>query len=134
MTKWLYLALGLLPAQAMAQDLVDFQAPSGNITCLLIDGADGGARCDMVELTPSFKTPPADCELDYGSAFWVGATGPAYPACVGDTVLNPKATVLPYGQTVKLGLVTCSAAKSGITCTNAEGHGFTLSRAKQIVF
>jgi hypothetical protein len=134
MTKWLCLALGLLAAPAAAQDMLDFQAPSGNIFCLMIAGPDGGARCDMRELTPSFKTPPADCDLDYGSFFWIGATGPAYPACAGDTVMNPRAPVLDYGKAVKLGKVTCSAEKSGVTCKNAEGHGFTLSRAKQKVF
>jgi len=119
---------------AHAQDYLTFRSPSGNIHCALMRGDWTGARCDIMEMTPSFAVPPADCELDWGHAFEVAAAGAGQPVCAGDTVADPGAPVLPYGRAVSLGGVTCSSERTGMTCRNAEGHGFSLSRARQRVF
>lgn len=125
----------LVPLPLAAQDLVPFRTPSDNIHCLIVDMADWqGVRCDIADYTPSFRKPPADCDLDWGGAFEVGATGRAGLACVGDTVRDPGAPVLGYGQQVDGPGLTCTSLQSGLTCTNADGHGFTLSRAAQELF
>jgi hypothetical protein len=118
-----------------AQDLVPFRSPSDNIHCLIVDMADWqGVRCDIADYTPTFRKRPADCDLDWGAAFEVGASGPAGLACVGDTVRDPGAPVLGYGQQVDGPGITCTSLQSGMTCMNADGHGFTLSRAAQELF
>jgi hypothetical protein len=123
------------PLPLAAQDLVPFRSPSDNIHCLIVDMADWqGVRCDIADYTPSFRKSPADCDLDWGGAFEVGARGRAVVACVGDTVRDPGAPVLGYGQQVDGPGITCTSLRSGMTCMNADGHGFTLSRALQELF
>ncbi len=120
---------------AMADDYVGFRSPTGNIHCALYTWEGGTeARCDLRELTPSYKKPPAGCEFDWGHSFAVGGRGKGYLACVSDAVFDPGNPVLGYGQAVSLGGISCVSAKTGITCTNAEGHGFSVAKAKQKLF
>ncbi len=127
------LCLAAFPA--LADDYVAFRSPTGNIHCAMYTWAGGAeARCDVLELTPSYRKRPAGCDLDWGHSFAVGATGKGVLACVGDSVQDPGNPVLPYGQAVSLGGISCVSAKTGMTCTNAEGHGFSVARAKQRLF
>jgi hypothetical protein len=128
-----YIALlAVLATPATAQDYTTFQAPSGNIHCL-IDSF--GARCDILEATYSFTKRPADCDLDYGGAFYVEPQGrKGAVACVGDTVASTDNPVLGYGSTIEADGITCTSERSGVTCTNPAGHGFTIARASQSVF
>ncbi len=128
------LIFGLLASPAMAQDIEYFQSPSGNIFCAIMSGDYAEARCDMRELMQSFRDPPADCDLEWGDSFAVGEQGPGALVCHGDTVMMPDAPVLEYGQSLSLGAFTCTSEQSGVTCTNGQDHGFTLSRARQDVF
>lgn len=129
------LALGVLASPAGAQDYVAFHSPSGNIHCAIVGGDFPGARCDMTELTPSFAQRPADCELDWGSSFAVDPESrEGYLACVGDTVADPSGFVLGYGEEISVFDITCTSEKTGMTCTNPAGHGFSVSKAKQEVF
>ena len=41
---------------------------------------------------------------------------------------------LGYGQEVSLGGITCTSAKTGMTCKNEGGHGFSVARARQKLF
>jgi hypothetical protein len=125
----------LLASPAAAQD-VQFRSPSGNIHCLIFagDGDWQGARCDILAVDRVTLPRPADCELDWGHAYEVPRRGAAVPVCAGDTVANPGAPVLDYGQSLGLGGITCTSERSGMTCRNAEGAGFTLARARQFVF
>lgn len=124
-----------LASPAAAQDLLFFQSPTGNIHCLIATGDYAGARCDMRQLTPTYRTAPPDCDLDWGSSFEIAAQGrKGALACVGDSVEDPGSFVLGYGKSVTLGGFVCSSEKSGMTCTNPAGHGFTLSKAKQRLF
>jgi hypothetical protein len=100
---------------------------------MILTGGWTGARCDIAEFSPSFARP-ADCELDWGYAFEVAPEGPAAPLCAGDTVRDPRARVLEYGRYISLGGITCVSERTGMTCTNLDGHGFTLSRARQSLF
>lgn len=117
---------------ALAQE-ISFRSPTGNIHCMIFSGAYAGARCDLSKFTPSYPRP-SDCDLDWGGAFEVGVTGPGAPICAGDTVRMPNAKVLDYGHSVAASGVTCTSAKTGMTCVNAQGHGFTVARASQRAF
>jgi hypothetical protein len=120
---------------AAADDLLFFRSPTGNIACLIATGDYAVARCDMRSLTPSFTAPPPGCDLDWGSSFEVGLSSrKGVLACVGDTVADPSAVELGYGQTLSRGGFACTSERSGMTCTNPAGHGFTISRARQSLF
>jgi hypothetical protein len=129
------LFLTTLTAPALADDLLVFRSPTGNINCLIATGDYAQVRCDMKQLTPSFTKPPPDCDLDWGSSFAVGLSDrKGQLACVGDTVIDQNAITLGYGQTLSLGGFDCTSEKSGLTCTNPAGHGFTIAKVKQRLF
>lgn len=119
---------------AAADDYIAFRSPTGNIHCAIMTGDWASARCDMDQLTPSYRNRPYDCEQDWGDAFEVGARGGGYLPCHGDTVSDPSAFMLGYGRSVSLGPFTCTSRKTGMTCTNAQGHGFQISKARQKLF
>lgn len=129
------LPLILLASSALADDLIFFRSPSKNIHCMISTGEWAAARCDVTQVTRlSYPVQPAECDLDWGHAFEVGPTGRGAPACVGDTVASPDAMELGYGQSVELGGFRCVSEKSGMTCVNGQGHGFTVSKAAQKMF
>lgn len=119
---------------AAAQDYIAFRSPTGNIGCAIWTGQGAGARCDLRQLTRSYRKRPAGCDLEWGSSFAVDARGPGYLPCVGDTVFDPNAFTLGYGKSVSLGNITCTSQETGMTCTNSQGHGFTVRKARQRVF
>ncbi len=125
----------LLASPAAADDLLFFRAPSGNINCLIATGDYAEVRCDMSDLTPTYRQAPPDCDLDWGASFAVGPSSrQGYLACVGDTVISPDAVVLGYGQSLSLGGFDCTSEKTGMTCTNPGGHGFTIAKARQRLY
>ena len=141
MFKTAIVLLAVLASPALADDYLVFRSPSGNIDCAIFIGtsdeigASDEARCDLRAMTPSFTKRPADCELDWGNSFGIGAGDPkGYLLCHGDTVADPGAMELGYDRSVSLGPFTCNSATSGMTCSNDAGHGFTVSRAQQSIF
>jgi hypothetical protein len=125
----------LAGSPALADEYFGFQSPTGNIHCAMYRfNGEAEARCDLRDYTPSYTKRPTGCDLDWGMAFAVGASGKGVLACVGDTVQNPGNPVLPYGEAASLGGISCVSAKTGMTCTNADGHGFSVARAKQKLF
>jgi hypothetical protein len=130
------MALGLSAGTAGAADtLVAFQTPSKAIGCQYsrFAGEKPALRCDVADVVKR-AAKPASCELDYGSAFGLAASGKARRLCVGDTAQDPKAKVLAYGRSRTLGPFTCTSRKSGLRCATHAGHGFELSRARQRLF
>ncbi|MGV8987395.1 MAG: DUF6636 domain-containing protein [Cypionkella sp.] len=115
--------------------LVFFHSPTGNISCLFDVARVVNVRCDMAQLNRSFTTPPDDCDLEWGDSFSV-AEGDRRGGliCHGDTVADPSAEVLDYGSTLSFGEVSCVSVRTGMTCQNAKGHGFALSRKSQSLF
>jgi len=133
--KSLAVFVALAASPAFADDLIQFQSPTGNIHCMIVTGDYAEVRCDMIELTPTYRKPPPNCEGDWGAYFIVGLSSRRGAlACVGDTVISEDSIVLGYGKTLSLGGFDCSSEKTGMTCTNPAGHGFALSRAKQQLF
>ena len=109
-----------------------FQTPTGNIGCVV---ASGIARCDIKQHTWTPPPKPANCNLDYGNGLTLDVQGPARVSCAGDTVLDPSARVLPYGQRTRQGSIVCDSEQAGVTCTNESNtHGFFLSSASYRLF
>jgi hypothetical protein len=105
-----------------------FQAPSGNIACEM---AQDHVTCQIGERTFEQPAKPSDCEWDYGESIGVEGEAPAEFLCMSDTVFGAIGTFeLAYGEQVSNGVVTCTSASSGMTCSTVSGiHGFQLSRA-----
>jgi hypothetical protein len=111
-----------------------FQSPSKNIACAYFDyDKQNTLRCDIAVVDAKPRRPPG-CDLEYGQAFEMSAEGAAARICYGDTVIDKSLPVVAYGETWQRGGFTCRSEQSGITCRNADQHGFSLSRAKQEVF
>ncbi len=129
---------GGLGGPAAAQDLQGFQAPSHNIFCLVEQGDSStptDLRCDLQTQTARSFAYLRGCQEDSGDSFAVTQNGAkGYEVCHGDTVRIDTLQVVPYGQTWRGAGFTCMSAPTGITCSNAGGHGFFVSKASQKVF
>lgn len=133
----LALTFGLmLPATgAFAEEFIGFQSPTGNIHCSLYEWeGTTTVRCDLREYVPNHTKRPPGCEYDWGMSFAVDARGKGYLACVSDSMVDPGNPVLGYGEAVSMGGISCVSAKTGMTCTNADGSGFAVAKAKQKLF
>jgi hypothetical protein len=120
------LALALAaPAQALVRQ---FRTPSTNIGCIFSSEPGGGGpylRCDIRSgLKPK---PTRSCTGDW-TGYEVNMTGRARTVCAGDTVVNTRAKVLPYGSKWSRGGFTCTSRRTGLRCRNRSAHGFVLSR------
>lgn len=113
------------PASVGAASPAAFSTPSTNIGCVYFAPA---LRCDIRNgLSP--KAPrPAGCPsyTDWGQGLTLGPKS-AGIVCAGDTALGAP-NVLGYGKTWHRGSITCTSRTTGLTCRNARGHGFFLSR------
>ena len=128
------IALLLTPAAAHA-GITGFQTPSGNIFCAYISFEDGrDLRCDISRTTNTPPPKPRSCEHDWGFSFGMTARGKARRLCVSDTPMDPSFKKLAYGKTWTRGPFTCRSRTANLRCTNARGHGYTLSRSKQTLF
>jgi hypothetical protein len=76
---------------------------------------------------------PADCDLEWGHAFELPSKGSGTRLCYGDTVLDKALSVLAW-RSVATRRLHLQAGESGITCFNADRHGFSLSRASRKCF
>jgi hypothetical protein len=123
------------PGAGATAGLDPFMTPSKHIACMYqhVRGMKAELRCDVDQVAHPVRRP-GSCELDYGSAFGLGAAGRAHRLCVGDTVRDPKAKILKYGTTRRYGPFTCTSKTTGLRCTNKAGHGFVLSRERQRLF
>ncbi len=128
MVRWIAV-LVLLPVLASAQEA--FQLPSGNIHCAVFDQR---LRCDVLNFTYQRPPRPRSCDLDHGGAVGLGPRGAAALLCHGDTVANPMAPVLGYGQAWQGRGLTCTATQQALRCVNGEGRGFEMARARLLIF
>jgi hypothetical protein len=127
-------AIAMLTATpAFASD--GLKTPSNDIVCILDGTASPIAlRCDMRNLRPTKLRPPKDCNLGWGDAFAMNENGKSERMCHGDTIMHEDVMVLPYGKVWQHGAFTCRSEPSGLTCLNAQDHGFLLSRSSQRLF
>lgn len=135
-----------VPAATVAQagTVAHFTSPSGNIDCLLSndDTYGRGVAC-VVEQNDWWPLPPerpSSCDLDWvGTELYLTQKGKVFVgACRGDVgpVCTGNCVTLPFGESVRVGKIRCSSAKSGITCqtTNGARHGFRVSRSAYYVY
>lgn len=125
----------LIATPAFAQDWqIDFRSPSDNLHCSIYTfEGQPQVRCDRVQFTDA-PPRPDDCDLDWGHAFWVGATGKGQGACAGDTIISRTSPVLDYGRSVELDGVRCLSEQTGMICKNREGGGFSIARSRANLF
>lgn len=63
----------------------------------------------------------------------VTADGVYWP-CYTDFGFDPDAAALAYGDAMVVGGFRCDSARTGVTCRNPSGRGFTLARAEVQLF
>ena len=116
-----------------AESIVGFQIRSGNIICASYQGE---LRCDLSRgLTPRPRRPRGcPWDMDFGQGVELSGTGTARVVCAGDTVFGSRFRVLPYGSTWRRDGIACRSRTTGLTCTNAAGRGFFLSRERWRIF
>lgn len=108
-----------LAVPAVAKDVV-FQTPSKKIACRVYDEGRGLViRCDLF-----FLNDRAVRMTRHGKARLIHVT---------DTIGDPKAQILRYGRTKRVGPFTCTSRRTALSCHNRDGHGFTVSREHQSV-
>ena len=120
-----------IPSFARASSDGEFRTPSGNIGCAYYDGL---LRCDVRDGVKPLPPRPASCQLDWGQGFWLRQHGEARVVCAGDTTQNPTAPVVRYGATWHGGQIACTSTPNGLRCTNADRHGFFISRGEAFRF
>lgn len=114
-----------------------FQTPSRNIFCQVFRfDKPYSLRCDIMNLEGSIPPRPSECrDTDWGQAFEVAADGIAgHRICYTDTVMSETLEILPYGVAFRSKEFTCKSETTGVTCINAGGHGFFISKRVQTVF
>jgi hypothetical protein len=111
----LVLVAVMCPA-ALAAGWSGFQTPSRNIVC---NGS--AARVDCVVFSAS-----RTCQKTWS----VARVGRASLRCLYANI-GTDVPVLAYGRSVTRSGIRCTSKRSGLTCTNPDGHGFFLSRESQ---
>jgi hypothetical protein len=119
-----------LPLPTIEGKPVHFRTADRNVGC---DLEPAYVLCNIG--TRSWKAPkkPSDCFYTWGRAveFAIGSKG-SFFCGHGESYLSSK-RVLPVGQAITVGLVTCRAVTGGVDCS-AEGHGFRFTRAGYRLF
>jgi hypothetical protein len=124
--------VGLSPLPIALEEPIGFKTPANNIYCVL---EGDWLRCDAKQIVGPVSAKPPDCYLDWGDAFVVTPNSEGgYVLCHGDTVANDALPTLSYGRSWSREGYTCASERAGVRCTNAQGHGFNLSRMNRTVF
>ena len=130
-----------------------FVTPSKNISCIFsdrVENSDGGnVECEISQFTPSFdkayalRTDPDNqsCVPSYLKRYEVSKNSrTGLNSCpildFYDPINGPvlEFLTLPYGSAFQKYGLSCLSEQKGVTCQNAAGHGFFLSKAQQRLF
>lgn len=113
-----------------------FATPTGNIICWIDDAADQWG-CLIKQRTYAEPAGAEDCLQSFGNGFSSVQGSALMPLCRGGVIAAAETgggAVLPYGQAITVGDVTCGSEEDGVTCLDASsGHGLFLSRAAYAV-
>ena len=123
-------AFCMTAATCAAAEDNQFRTPSGKIGCGYYNNT---LRCDVEGGVKPLPPQPKSCEFDWGQGFWLRPKGTASIVCAGDTALN-RFQVVRYGTTWRRGAFACSSSPNGLRCTNADHHGFFISRGEAYRF
>lgn len=125
---------GAVDPSTLGVDGPRFATPSHNIACRM-DQADSSARCDVVTRTWQVPPQPSSCASAWGQGAQVVGPDVGTLTCASDTVADPSATVLQYGESVTYGGIVCVSSNTGVRCTDTgTQHGFRVSRASYDLF
>lgn len=124
------------PGQAMraTPGMAEFNTPSGNITCAMLDSTGPGSRANVVcsAQHSSFHIPPkpATCTNNWAGYFGFDAGGQvSVGACVGGPEFGPTTLALPYGSAIRLGGIGCRSENGFLACVDlTTSHGFAVNR------
>jgi len=133
------LSITLAPAHALViHPDIWFSSDNGNIQCGGYSQYGSGVICEIYQRTdniqPRTARPEACQKRDWGYRFALDDYGAARVFFVDDKLRNLSATPLANGATQRRKNWQCTAQAHGITCQNADKHGFTLTRSQQRLF
>jgi hypothetical protein len=133
------LVLALSTGVAVAARLPGVKTPSQNISCFYVPQrptSHGNLLCNIKQavytkaLQGRCIAPPTG--LDW-HGFTLSDTKRGEVLCAGGIMYDgrdtPTFVTLAYGKTWHYRGFTCASRVTGLTCTNARGHGLFLSRA-----
>lgn len=111
----------------------EFNTPSGNLNCTLLDSSYYGTpsvTCEAQQSSFYIPPKPASCQMDWAGYFGVIAGGQVtVGACVGGPPFGPTTIVLPYGSTLEQGGIACRSESGFLACADmTTGHGFAVNR------
>src|SRR4051812_16636494 len=133
---WAAAALATLAfgaATAGASTFHFFRTPSNLIGCVYQTGP-AFLRCDVMYPT-RFENQRNCGEVgDAGRSFTLRRRGSVQLPCASDTSFAPGSRVLAYGTSRWFGPFRCTSTNAALRCTNAAGHGWSLSRQNQRLF
>jgi hypothetical protein len=132
------LVLALSAGVAAAARLPGVKTPSQNISCFYVPQrptSHGNLLCNIKQavytkaLQSRCIAPPTG--LDW-HGFTLSDTKLGEVLCAGGIMYDgrdtPTFVTLAYGKTWRYRGFTCTSRVTGLTCTNARGHGLFLSR------
>jgi|SRR5579884_163671 len=120
-----------LPSIHAALALTHFDTDHGNIGCEI---SGGTVRCDVGSRAWTAPKKPWSCQKAWGQGIFVSPSGSPQFVCAGDSVLDPTGAYVLPGYDDKVGSVTCQVRSFGVTCFEADGHGFTIGRTGYLMF
>lgn len=137
----LLVALAIPAAANASYDRVEpFRSPSGAVHCWLeqdTSAGGNGAVCAVPSTARNGLTREYDVR-DHGHAHVVKTDNVWFGRPEGEHSMSYGTTWAMVGGTVKIGplksAVNCTSRRTGLTCRNRNGHGFSLSRERQRVF
>lgn len=119
-----------------------FRSPAGSVFCGFftpVTGAMSNVRCYSDEQGGiKYSYPPDGCVKHIAFTLWEEKK--TLVRCDIQDVFekrifaerNNKHNILPDGKSIKLNGIHCLSQNTGITCTNKDGHHFSVSRVKQV--
>jgi hypothetical protein len=115
-----------------AEELGSFTTPSGNIFCALnLDQLPAG--CELREGAVPAPDVCADAPTPAVGRIELQG-GRAVPVCNTDTIVQPGAPVLRYGQAAYTRDTACVSEEIGVTCVSRSGSGgFFLHRGAYVL-
>jgi hypothetical protein len=109
---------------------VHFRTSDGKVGC---DLEPAYVLCNATSHTYTPPKKPGDCLYTWGKAveFAIGSKGSFF--CGHGEDYTGSSRVLPRGQALQVGLVTCRALASGVDC-RGQGNGFRFSPSAYTLF
>ncbi|GGG00505.1 hypothetical protein GCM10007304_13020 [Rhodococcoides trifolii] len=118
-----------------------FTSPSGKFNCGIIGGEaqpSAGCQGDLPADAPKVDGSGSPGTSVFPNSIEVAGGEPGRFVSLGDpkyTDLDAPAQALPYGAPLSANGFTCAVDEaSGVTCTDSDEHGFTVSNTAFRVF